>query len=78
MVEAEIHLMLLPKFILDICSVFELLVCCLKGIWVHPNTVKVYTCQVDPRFGNSGHLWSENDVIRLCLRLRSTSYCFQN
>jgi len=39
MVEAEIHLIMLPKFKLDIYNVFEPLVCCLKGIWVHPYTV---------------------------------------
>jgi hypothetical protein len=36
MVEADIHLRLLPISILDIFKVFEVLVCCLKGIWVHP------------------------------------------
>jgi hypothetical protein len=36
MVEANIHLWLLHTFILDIYKVFEPLVWCLKGIWVHP------------------------------------------
>jgi len=36
MVEADIHLKPLLKSILDIYKVFEPLVCCLKGIWVHP------------------------------------------
>ncbi len=36
MVEADIHLRLYPTSILDIYTVFEVLVCCLAGIWVHP------------------------------------------
>ncbi len=36
MVEADIHLRLLPKSELDISKVFEPLTCCLKGVWVHP------------------------------------------
>ncbi len=36
MVEADIHLRLLPTSILDIHNMFEPLVCCLKGIWIHP------------------------------------------
>ncbi len=39
MVEADIHLRLLPTSILDIYNVFEPLECCLKGIWVHPYIV---------------------------------------
>jgi hypothetical protein len=39
MVEADIHLRLLPISILDIYKVFEVLVCCLTGIWVHPYIV---------------------------------------
>jgi hypothetical protein len=39
MVEVDIHLRLLPKCILDIYNVLESLVCCLKGIWVHPYIV---------------------------------------
>jgi hypothetical protein len=35
MVEADIHLRLLPTSNADIYSVLESLVCCLKGIWVH-------------------------------------------
>jgi hypothetical protein len=38
MVEADIHLRLLPKSELEISKVFELSTCCLKGIWVHPYT----------------------------------------
>jgi hypothetical protein len=36
MVEADIHLRLLPTSIKDIYKVFELLVFCLKGIRMHP------------------------------------------
>ncbi len=39
MVEADIHFRLLHTSILDIYKVFELLVCCLKVIWLHPHTV---------------------------------------
>ncbi len=34
--DAYIHLRLLHTSILDIYKVFEALVCCLKGVWVHP------------------------------------------
>jgi hypothetical protein len=36
MVEADIHLILLLTFIEDIYNVFEVLFCCLNGIWMHP------------------------------------------
>jgi hypothetical protein len=39
MVEADINLRLLPISILHIYNVFEPLVCCLKGRWVHPYIV---------------------------------------
>jgi hypothetical protein len=39
MVEADIHLRLVPTSILDIYNVLESLLCCLKGIWVHPYIV---------------------------------------
>ncbi len=35
MVEADVHLTLLDTSIVDIYKVFETLVCCLKGIWMH-------------------------------------------
>ncbi len=38
MVEADIHLRLIHTSIEDIYKVFEPLVCCLKGIWLHPYT----------------------------------------
>jgi hypothetical protein len=36
MVEADIHLRMLPTSMLDMYNVFEVLVCCFTGIWVHP------------------------------------------
>ena len=39
MVEADIYIKPLHTSIVDIYKVFELLVCCLKGIWVNPSTV---------------------------------------
>jgi hypothetical protein len=53
MVEAYIHLRPLHTSIFDIYKGFEQLLCCLKGIWVHPYR---YTSQVGPRFGKSGSL----------------------
>ncbi len=39
MFEADIHLRPLHTSILDIYKVFTPLVCCLKGVWLHPYTV---------------------------------------
>jgi hypothetical protein len=36
MVEADIHLRLCLISILDTYKLFEVMVCCLTGIWVHP------------------------------------------
>ncbi len=36
LVEVDIKLRLLPTSILDTYKLFEVLLCCLKGIWVHP------------------------------------------
>jgi len=50
--EADIHLRLIPTSLLDMYKVFEPLVCCLKGIWMHPYTITparlapVVTCGV--------------------------------
>jgi len=55
MVEAAILFKLLPTTILDIDKVFEPLVCCFKGIWVHLFTYHS-TGHVGPRFGNDGLL----------------------
>jgi hypothetical protein len=49
MVEADIHLRLLPTSILDKDNVLEPLVCCLKGIWVHPYIV--IPAKLAPDFG---------------------------
>jgi len=61
MVEADIHLSLLHTSILGIYKVFEPLVCCLKGMWVHPYTVT--PARFAPDLGIQVHLRSENDVI---------------
>jgi hypothetical protein len=74
MVEADIHLILLSTSILDIQNVFEVLLGCLKGIWVHPYTIILATLAPDSElFGN---LWSRNDAITSRLRLICTSDCF--
>jgi hypothetical protein len=59
---------------LDICRVFELLICCLKGIWVHLYTITL--AKFAPDLEIQVHLWSENDVIRSWLRLISSADCF--
>jgi hypothetical protein len=61
MVEADIHLRLLFTSILDMYKVFEILLCCLKGIWVHSYTVT--QANLAPDFEFWGHLWSGNDAI---------------
>ncbi len=49
MVEADTHLRLLPKSILDIYNVLEPLVCCPRGIWVHPYII--IPAKLAPDFG---------------------------
>ncbi len=71
MVEADIHLRLLPKSELDISKVSEPLICCRKGIWVHSHTDT--QAKFAQAFGLLGHLWSGNDAIISWLRLISTS-----
>ena len=61
MVEADIHLRLIYTSILDIYKVIVLLVCCLKGIWVHPYTIT--PAKLVPDLGFLGGLQSENNVI---------------
>ena len=56
MVEANIHLRLLHTFIVDIYKVFEQLLCCLKGICVHPYTIPPAKLSSEFRIGNSGSL----------------------
>ena len=76
MFEANIHLRPLHTSILGIFKVFEPLVCCLKGIWVHPYTVT--PAKPTPDLGTHGHLKSGNDVITSWLRLISTSDHFMH
>ena len=61
-IEAYIHLRPLYTSILDICKVFQPLVCCLKGIWLHPYTIfyqpswpQIWTCGVKRM--SLGHVW---------------------
>jgi hypothetical protein len=61
MVEADIHFRSLHTYILDLYKVFETLVCCFKGIWVHPYSVTL--ARLAPDLATQGHLWSENDAI---------------
>ena len=68
---SNIHLRPLHTSILSIYKVFEQLVCCLKGIWVHPYTIT--PAKSTPDLGTHGHLRSGNDVITSWLRLMSTS-----
>ncbi len=70
----HIHLRPLHTSILDIYKVFELLVCCLKGIWLHPYIIRL--AKLPPDLGIQVHLRSGNDATTLCLRLISTSDCF--
>jgi hypothetical protein len=55
MVDSDIHLRPLHTSIVDIDKVFEPLVCCLKGIWVHPYIVT--QAKLAPDLGILGHLW---------------------
>ena len=54
MVEAYIYLRLLPTSILDMYKVFEVMLCCLTGISVHPNIA--LQAKLAPDFWNSGSL----------------------
>ncbi len=71
MVEADIPFRLLHTSILDIYKVFETLVCCLKGIWLHSYTVTLAKFPQD--LGIQVHLRSGNDAKTLLLRLIFTS-----
>ncbi len=71
LVEAHIHLRLLPTSILDIYKVFDPLVCCFTGIWMQHYIIIPAT--LAPDFEILGHLWSVNDTIAWCLRLTSNS-----
>ena len=72
MVVADIHLRSLHTSILDIYTVFELLRCCLKAIWLHPYTVTPGKLALD--LGSRGHVWSEkwchNVLVEADIHLR--------
>ena len=53
MVEVDIHFRPLQTSILDTYKVFEMLVCCLKGVWVHPYTVT--PAKLPPDLGSQCH-----------------------
>jgi len=54
--EADIHLRPLHTNVLDICNVFEPVVCCLKGTWVHSYTIP--PAKLAPDLGMQVRLWS--------------------
>ncbi len=60
MVEADIHLRPLYTSMLDTYNMFEPLVCSLKSIWVHPNTVTL--ANLAPDLGVQVYLRSGNDA----------------
>jgi hypothetical protein len=74
MVEADSHLKLLPASIFEIYKVIEHIDMLYLGIQNQPYTVISTLLASD--FGVLGHLWSQNDVIMSCLRLKATSNCF--
>jgi hypothetical protein len=73
MVEADVHLKLLPTSILNIYKVFGHIDMLFIGIKDQPYTV-IPTLLSD--FGARGHMWSQNDVIVSWLRLTATTNCF--
>ena len=74
MIEADIHLRPLHTSILVIYKLFETLVCCLNGIWLHPFTITL--AKLPPDLENQVHLRSRNDATTSQLRLKSTSNHF--
>ena len=72
--EADIHLQPLHTFILVIYKLFETLVCCLNGMWLHPYTITL--AKLPPDLGIQVHLRSRNDATTSWLRLKSTSNHF--
>ncbi len=65
MFEDDMHFKPLYSSIFDIYKVFELLVCCLKRIWVHPYTVT--PAKLAPDLGILGRLRSVKIVpLRQC------------
>jgi hypothetical protein len=65
MVEADIHLKPLHTSILGIQKVFEPLLCCLNGIWVHPYTITPAK-KLATYLGSQGHLRSGNEAGQTC------------
>ncbi len=61
MFEANVYLRLLHTCILDINKVFKPLVCCLKGIWLHPSS-EVAPCPLLPWYcvKSSWNIWFRN------------------
>ncbi len=76
MFEADIYLRLLDTFVLEIYKVFEPLVCCLKGIWVHPYSIT--PAKLPPDLGIQVHLRSANDATTSSSRLISSSDHFRH
>ena len=74
MVEAHVCLRPLHTSILDIYKVFDPLVCCLKGIWLHPYNIT--PAKLAPDLGIQVHLRSANDATMSCLRMILTSEHF--
>jgi hypothetical protein len=74
MVEADSYLKLLPASILEIYNVFEHIDMLSIGIRWQPYIVIPTLLGSD--FWVCGNLWTQNDVIRSCLRLTATSNCF--
>jgi hypothetical protein len=74
MFEADIHHRPLPTPTFDIYKVFEPLLCCLKGIWMHMYTIP--PAMFAPDLGVQGCYIGVNDVITSYLRQISTSNHF--
>jgi hypothetical protein len=72
----DIRLRPLHTSILGMYIVFGPLLCCLKGIWVHPYTVTLAKLALD--LGIQVHLKSGNDTMMSCLRLISTTDHFMH
>ena len=66
MFEADFYLRLIHTSIVDIFKVFELLVCSLKGIWVHPYTAT--PAKLAPDLGIQVYLCSKNYAITPLVR----------
>ena len=66
MTEADIHIRALHTSVLYIYKVFEPLLCCLKGIWLHPYTVT--PAKLAPDLGIQVHLRNGNNAMMSWLR----------